>query len=284
MENYQFKTVEVEAEIGFFKPFFYSFLLGLGSYIISVNYRSIVSKIGKYIMYSPGVGKTSLEKIGKKRYAFVETDLDTMKLPVMKMASFEYIYGFFEINDNYPCGVMDLDKFKDLYGGHFPPSEMLKNVGDYLVLNHRRPSDFRGRHNLYGFVRSDIDDLILVYFVENNQLIDYESIEANFVEAIETFQPEESDDLETTTTLLEEPDLLETTAKCTVPTPDEYITESKSTDPEGYCYVGDLCVKKEETIFRFDRDYRIDDESNNCLNSTETFAPIKKPGLKVKEL
>jgi len=263
----------------------FGYFLGISlfSYFLSVNYKTIISKMTEFVMYSPGVGRTSIEKIGKKRYGMVETDSGTMNLPVMKMGSFEYIYGFFEINDNYPLGVMELDKFKDLYNGKFPPHQLLHNLGDYLVLNYRRPSDFRGRHNLYGFVRSDIDDLILVFLVEDNQLIDYESIEANFIEAIETFQHEELDPLEETVTPLEDPVSFSTTSACTVPTPDENTTESES-----YCCVGDVCTKKEETIFRFDRDYRIDDERNSCLNPTETFSPIEKPeekiGLKVKEL
>ena len=262
----------------------FGYFLGISlfSYFLSVNYKTIISKMTEFVMYSPGVGRTSIEKIGKKRYGMVETDSGTMNLPVMKMGSFEYIYGFFEINDNYPLGVMELDKFKDLYNGKFPPHQLLHNLGDYLVLNYRRPSDFRGRHNLYGFVRSDIDDLILVFLVEDNQLIDYESVEANFIEAIETFQHEELDPLEETVTPREKSDPFRTT-NFTSPTPDEYTT-----DPEGYCCVDDLCVKKEETIFRFDRDYRIDDERNSCLNPTETFSPIEKPeekiGLKVKEL
>ena len=259
----------------------FSYFLGISlfSYFLSVNYKTIISKMTDFVMYSPGVGKTSIEKIGKKRYGMVETDSGTMNLPVMKMGSFEYIYGFFEINDNYPLGVIELDKFKDLYNGKFPSHKLLHNLGDYLVLNYRRPSDFRGRHNLYGFVRSDIDDLILVFQVKDNQLIDYESIEANFVEAIETFQPEESDPLEETVTPLEEPDQLKTTTKFSAPTPDEYATGSES-----YCCVGDVCTKNEEVIFKFDRDYRVDDERNNCLNSTELFTPIEKPNVKVKEL
>ena len=272
----------------------FGYFLGISlfSYFLSVNYKSIISKMSNFIMYSPGVGKTNIEKIGKKRYGMVESDLGTINLPVMKMGSFEYIYGFFEINDTYPLGVMELDKFKDLYNGKFPPHQLLYNLGDYLVLNYRRPSDFRGRHSLYGFVRSDIDDLILVFLVEDNQLIDYESIEANFVEAIETFQPEgtttadavEEMDPFKTTTFCEESDPLKTTA----PTPDDYTTGTKSTEPEGYCCVGDVCVKKEEVVFRFDRDYRIDDERNNCLNPTETFTSIQKDeeknNIKIKEL
>ena len=247
---------------------------------------SFVSKLGRYLWYSPGEGSVSVFKKGKRRVCQTETELGTMTLPIMKMSSFENVYGFFEEDLGYPVGMMELDKFLDLYSGQFPTYKPLDSTGDYIILNHRRPRDFHNKDSVYGFIKSDIDGLIYVYLVENNDLIQYENIDANYCELIENYEP---------------PPPLEDGAE------EERIFDFNI---GGFCTLDGRCfngngecqtdTELEESIsflksmsqincnveYTFDRDYRIDDHTHGCcgFQNNTTLEPNVSFDTNVKKM
>ena len=277
----------IESEpVNFFTLSMIGITASILSYCVLNEPMRLVKKIGKYLFYSPGVGSVSLEKKGKKRYGIVSTELGDLKLPVMKLSSFENIHGYFKQNLDFPLGMMELDKFQELYYGNFPDYEPAKTVGDYLIMNYRRPQDFCGKNKLYGFVRSDIDGLIYVYCVENNSIIDYETIDEDYTYLIENYCPEEVDE-ECREEKKQEScgdestcvggvcfprSSTESTTFSPIPGAEADLEDSinflksmsESIPGEDYCKVGSTdwdenCTAEGEKIYGFDRDYRIDD-------------------------
>ena len=289
MEN----EYHIESEpVGFFTLGMIGITVGFLGYYIMDDPMRLVKKMGNYLLHSPGVGSVSLEKKGKKKYGVVSTELGDLKVPVMKLSSFENIHGYFRNKLDYPLGMMALDKFKDMYFGVVPDYEPAKTLGDYLIMNYRRPRDFAGRDKLYGFILSEIDDLIYVYCVENNSLIDYEAIDADYTYLIENYQPEEVE--EDTEEAEVEKD--EKKQECCgdemtcvggvcfqPPSPVDCEMEdsinflknmSQSVPGEEYCNVNSTdwdenTTSSGEKIYGFDRDYRIDDPAVSFSTDTK---------------
>tara|TARA_R110000772_G_scaffold265308_2_gene386650 strand:+ start:1364 stop:2059 length:696 start_codon:yes stop_codon:yes gene_type:complete len=224
------------------------------------------------LWYSPGVGSVTLEKKGRNKFGVVETEIGNMRVPIMKMSSFENVYGFFRNSEvEYPLGVTSLDQFKSRYGGIFPNYESLKTIGDNLILNYRRPKDFNGKNQVYGFIRSDIDDLVFVYLVENNNIIDYEEMDKRYIEYIEN-SPGDYDVDDSVDFLKHEEkvpgdydvedsiDFLKQGEKGNDISPDD--KSDNDFFKVGRVCVGDTC----STEYGFDRQYRIDDpEFTSCM-------------------
>ena len=291
------KEYLIESEpISFFTLSMIGLTVGIVGYYISNDPMRLVRNFGSYLFYTPGVGSISLKKKGKKRYGIVSTELGEMKVPVMKLSSFENIHGYFKQNLDFPLGMMELDKFQELYYGNFPDYEPAKTVGDYLIMNYRRPQDFSGKDKLYGFIRSDIDGLIYVYCVENNSIIDYETIDEDYTYLIENYQPEEVDegcgeekkqeccgDESTCVGGVCFPrSSTESTTFCPIPEAEADLEDSinflksmsESIPGEDYCKVGSTdwnenCTSSGEKIYDFDRDYRIDDPAVTFTTDTK---------------
>ena len=287
MEN----EYHIESEpVGFFTLSMIGITAGFLGYYIMDDPMRLVRKIGSYLLYSPGVGSVSLEKKGKKRYGVVSTELGNMKVPVIKLSSFENIHGYFKNKLDYPLGMMELDKFKDLYFGVVPDYEPAKTVGDYLIMNYRRPRDFAGRDELYGFILSEIDGLIYVYCVENNSLIDYEAIDEDYTCLIENYCPEEDEgDSEEVVGEEKKQECCGDEMTCVggvcfqPPSPVDGEMEesinflksmSQSVPGEEYCNVNskdwdENTTSVGEKIYGFDRDYRIDDPAVSFSTDTK---------------
>ena len=277
MEN----EYHIESEpVGFFTLSMIGITAGFLGYYIMDDPMRLVRKMGNYLLHTPGVGSVSLEKKGKKKYGVVSTEVGDLKVPVMKLSSFENTHGYFRNKLDYPLGMMELDKFKDMYFGVVPDYEPAKTIGDYLIMNYRRPRDFAGRDKLYGFILSEIDGLIYVYCVENNNLIDYEAIDEDYTCLIENYCPEDSEEGEG------EVEEGEKKQECCgdemtcvggvcfqPPSPSDGEMEesinflknmSQSVPGEEYCNVNSTdwdenTTSTGEKIYGFDREYRIDD-------------------------
>ena len=276
MEN----EYHIESEsIGFFTLGMIGITVGFLGYYIMDDPMRLVRKMGSYLLQTPGVGSVSLEKKGKKKYGVVSTEVGDLKVPVMKLSSFENIHGYFINKLDYPLGMMELDKFKDMYFGVVPDYEPAKTIGDYLIMNYRRPRDFAGRDKLYGFILSEIDDLIYVYCVENNSLIDYEAIDEDYTYLIENYCPEDSEDSGDVEEEEKKQECCGDEMTCVggvcfqpqSPVDSEMEesinflkTMSESVPGEEYCKVNSTdwdenTTSVGEKIYGFDRDYRIDD-------------------------
>jgi len=268
MENFLIQSEGV----GFFTLTMIGTMIGTVTYLVLEKPPNLLRTIGRYLWYSPGVGAVTLEKRGKNKYGVVETELGNLKIPIMKMSSFENVYGFFTDSEpDYPVGVTSLDKFTERYGGIFPSYETLKTIGDNLILNYRRPKDFNGKNQVYGFIRSDIDDLVFVYLVENNNTIDYEEMDKRYIEYIENSPGDY--DVDDSVDFLKQGekvpgdydvddsvDFLKQDEKGKDISPDD----NSDTDffKVGKVCIGDTC----STEYGFDRQYRIDDpEFASCM-------------------
>lgn len=283
MEN----EYHIESEpVGFFTLGMIGITVGFLGYYIMDDPMRLVKKMGNYLLHSPGVGSVSLEKKGKKKYGVVSTELGDLKVPVMKLSSFENIHGYFRNKLDYPLGMMALDKFKDMYFGVVPDYEPAKTLGDYLIMNYRRPRDFAGRDELYGFILSEIDGLIYVYCVENNSLIDYEAIDEDYTQLIENYCPEDSEDTEEGEKKQEccGDEMTCVGGVCfQPPSPVDCEMEdsinflknmSQSVPGEEYCNVNSTDWDENTTsvgdkIYGFDRDYRIDDPAVSFSTDTK---------------
>ena len=260
MENYHVQTEGV----GFFTLAMFGAIIGTAAGVLFDRPPNLLRIFGRYLWYSPGVGSVTLEKKGKNKFGVVETELGTMKVPIMKMSSFENVYGFFkDFGTDFPLGVTSLDEFKSRYGGIFPHYEPMKTIGDNLILNYRRPKDFNGKKKVYGFIRSDIDDIIFVYLVENNELIDYEEIDRRYTEYIENM-PGDYDVEDSVDFLKQEEKVPDETLR--QPKKGNDISPDDKSDGDFFnvtqVCVGDTC----STEYGFDRQYRIDDpEFTSCM-------------------
>jgi len=268
MENYHIQSESVSL----FTLVVIGSIIGSASYFIIERPPNLLRILGRYLWYSPGVGSVTLEKKGRNKFGVVETEIGNMRVPIMKMSSFENVYGFFRNSEvEYPLGVTSLDQFKSRYGGIFPNYESLKTIGDNLILNYRRPKDFNGKNQVYGFIRSDIDDLVFVYLVENNNIIDYEEMDKRYIEYIEN-SPGDYDVDDSVDFLKQEEkvpgdydvddsvDFLKQREKGNDISPDDK-SDNDFFNISRVC-VGDTC----STEYGFDRQYRIDDpEFTSCM-------------------
>ena len=268
MENYHIQSESVSL----FTLVVIGSIIGSASYFVIERPPNLLRILGRYLWYSPGVGSVTLEKKGRNKFGVVETEIGNMRVPIMKMSSFENVYGFFRNSEvEYPLGVTSLDQFKSRYGGIFPNYESLKTIGDNLILNYRRPKDFNGKNQVYGFIRSDIDDLVFVYLVENNELIDYEEMDKRYIEYIEN-SPGDYDVDDSVDFLKQEEkvpgdydvedsiDFLKQGEKGNDISPDD--KSDNDFFKVGRVCVGDTC----STEYGFDRQYRIDDpEFTSCM-------------------
>ena len=98
-----------------------------------------------------------------------------LTIPIMKMISFEISIGFFLENREFDEGLQELDKFENTHNG-IPRSQTLKTSESYWILNYRRPKDVMGTKEIYFFVVNELDNLIFIYKISNNDLIDYEKM------------------------------------------------------------------------------------------------------------
>ena len=268
MENYHIQSESVSL----FTLVVIGSIIGSASYFVIERPPNLLRILGRYLWYSPGVGSVTLEKKGRNKFGVVETEIGNMRVPIMKMSSFENVYGFFRNSEvEYPLGVTSLDQFKSRYGGIFPNYESLKTIGDNLILNYRRPKDFNGKNQVYGFIRSDIDDLVFVYLVENNNIIDYEEMDKRYIEYIEN-SPGDYDVDDSVDFLKHEEkvpgdydvedsvDFLKQGEKGNDISPDD--KSDNDFFKVGRVCVGDTC----STEYGFDRQYRIDDpEFTSCM-------------------
>jgi len=283
----------------------YGTLVSTITYCVFGEPMKLISNIGKYLWYSPGEGSVTLNKRGKKKYGVVNTELGELKVPIMKMSSFENVYGFFKEDRDYPLGMMPLDNFYQYCGENFPSHENFKTIGDNLILNYRKPSDFMGKENVYGFIKSDIDDLIYVYKVDDNQFIDYEIIDAEYCEKIENYQPpgkmdpdmEESIDFlrsklfgdnstdisNTETSYNNSTDIsnTETSYDNSTDMLKSQTTPDEITD-DGFFKISEVCTSDScSKEYSFDREYRIDDPNfKSCMDTI----PENPENTKIKNL
>ena len=163
--------------------------------------KTILKNVVRHVFYTPGVGSVTTNKKIKHKVATVETDAGTLDIPIMKMGSFELQFGFFEKTNFSKLGLHRYSEFMELYSNQFPEHENLKNVGNNWILNYRRPKDFRGHSSVTGFVLSEIDDVIYLFDVTENNLIDYEMIMSMYDTEIENLPSDFGD-----STQLSEPD------------------------------------------------------------------------------
>lgn len=259
---------------------------GSVSYYLINNPSAIFNSIGRYLWYSPGVGSVTLQKKGKKKFGVVNTELGEMKVPIMKMSSFENVYGFFSNDSLYPLGLFPLDTFEQIHGGNFPPYESFNNIGDNLILNYRRPSDFNGKDHVYGFIKSEIDGLVYVYRIDDNKLIDYESIDSDYIEKIENYQPGEMEvsDTEESINFLKsissivnnQNDIIEEEDNDIIEEEDEGVEDNNDVikeeekETEGFLNVSQYCINGDcSTDYKFDREYRVDDPEFNPFSGCD---------------
>lgn len=152
--------------------------------VINFPYR-VLNFIFECLYYGPGVGKVVTEKIIKHRVARISTSVGQLSFPVMKMPSFELNFGFFTGGEMFDPGLHDIDSFLEKRGGMFPRNIRISTVETYWILNYRRPKDIEGEKSIYCFIENEIDGLIYIYLLQNNELIDYEKIVANYEAEVE---------------------------------------------------------------------------------------------------
>jgi len=143
-------------------------------------------KILYFFIHPLGTGFTRTKSYNKKKVLEVKTDIGALNFPILKMFSFDVSLGFFEypIHD-LETNLYDLDFFKSFFNGNLPEMKINKTIDSYWILNERKPTDFRGKTKASLFLYSPLDDIIYLYQVENNQLINYEDMIANYLEKVE---------------------------------------------------------------------------------------------------
>ena len=131
------------------------------------------------VLYGPGIGKISTEKVIKNKICKVETTKGPVNLPLMKMICFDLTCGFITKRNNFQEGI---GKYSDFIGiqGTFPRNIPLKTVETYWIVDYRRPKDINGLSEAYFYILSELEDLIYIEKISNNDLIDYEKMVNNY--------------------------------------------------------------------------------------------------------
>ena len=154
--------------------------LGFVTYYLLGKSGQIASSLFKYVVHKPGVGVLTYENKKKTKVGIVKTESGDLNLPLMKMNSFDINFGFFTENFLQDEGFMTIDSFNEKYANNMSDMIPLKNIGNFWILNYRRPKDFFGRDVIHGYVESPLDNVIYLFKVENNVLIEYEKIIENY--------------------------------------------------------------------------------------------------------
>ena len=171
--------------------------LGFVTYYLLGKSGQIASSCLKYVFHTPGVGEVTHENKRKTKVGVVRSELGDINFPLIKMNSFDVNFGFFTENFLQDTGFMKIDEFNQLYENNMSDMVHLKNIGSYWVLEARRPKDFMGRNTVHGYIESALDDIIYLFQIEKNDIIDYEEIiqdyDNGFLDfANSAFPPEET--------------------------------------------------------------------------------------------
>ena len=150
--------------------------LGFVSYYLLGKSGQIASSFLKYVFHSPGVGEVTHENKRKRKVGVVRSELGDINFPLIKMNSFDVNFGFFTENFLQDTGFMKIDDFNQSYENNMSDMKHLKNIGNYWIMEARRPKDFMGRNTVHGYIESALDDVIYLFQIKNNDIIDYEEI------------------------------------------------------------------------------------------------------------
>lgn len=156
---------------------FYSFTIISLVTAFSIHNLAKCSKIFyDFLTKYPGVG--TLKTVDKS--VVVSTEIGDISLPLFKLNNLDIDIYFFEDEQ-----VDDDLSFKDyVFDELFGDLKTfdLKRYGTHFIKNINKPSDFKGRSQISGYVRSFLEDKVLVFTIKDDKIIDYKKLIDKFID------------------------------------------------------------------------------------------------------
>jgi len=185
---------EVFQKIKNFQPylFFKNLTFGLSLSFLFFNFSRITNCVLNIILNKPGVGKVEPITLKKNKIATIKTNVGDIRVPLVKMPSFDLSMGFFMEKVDLDPGLHFLEEFYE-----FPEHIKLKNFGTSWITDILKPMTLNGSGSAKGFIISYIDSTVYIFDVTDNNFIDYKKIINNYELALEDydnseiFEPEE---------------------------------------------------------------------------------------------
>lgn len=140
-------------------------------------YKEIVKFVFKCIDTPPGV--SSINKIQKKYY--VNTPIGAINLNYHKLASIDHDFYFFDdghsfdVLSNTIMTITDFEKHIKCAFSNLTVTK-LKTYNFGIIGDIYYPRDFKNKDKIVGCITNYFDDLIYVFVVEKNKIIDYKQI------------------------------------------------------------------------------------------------------------
>ena len=161
-----------------FKNFFFSFgVAGLVTTFTIRHLETISNIFYDFLTKYPGVG--TLTSQGKS--VKVKTDIGDIYLPLFKLNSLDIDIYFFMDQQVQEHLVLKDYVFNELFGD--TKCFNLKRYGTHIIKNITKPSDLKGDKQISGFIRSYLEDKILVFTIKNDEVIDYKQLINEFIES-----------------------------------------------------------------------------------------------------
>ena len=178
MENFQYVTLG--AAVGFFV----------------YNIVPITSYLFNLMTLSPGVGRvfSRTHPKSKQKGVFVDTNIGRVKIPFVKLPSPDTeIYFFVDEKVVEKRGLINRTVFNERY--KYLQTEPLKRYDLGIITDILKPTDFKNKKRICGFISSIFEDYIYLFVVEDD-IINYEKIFENFDDALLDLDRTSSDELE----------------------------------------------------------------------------------------
>lgn len=161
-----------------FKNFFFSF--GVASLVTTFairNLESISNIFYDVLTKYPGVGTLT----SKGKSVKVKTEIGDIYLPLFKLQNLDIDIYFFVDKQVQEDLVLKDYVFNEL----FKDAECfnLKRYGTHLIKNISKPSDLRGNTQITGFIKSYLEDKILVFTIKDDNDINYKMLINKFIES-----------------------------------------------------------------------------------------------------
>jgi len=168
--------------------FFFSFTITTLVTMFTVKHLEKISNIFyDFLTKYPGVGSIS----SSNNSLVMNTEIGELTLPLFKLKSLDIDIYFFteqQIEENIVLKDYVFDELlKEV------ESFNMKRYGTSLIKNISRPSDFKQKNQISGFVRSFLEDKVLVFTIKDDKIIDYNKLINEFIDSNYEEDDEEED-------------------------------------------------------------------------------------------
>ena len=161
--------------------------IGLATCYLAYNIVPIGMYLFNLVTLNPGTGRVFMRKHpkSKKKGLFIDTNVGRIKIPFVKLPSPDTeIYFFTDESSVHHSHIVGREFFMENYQSL--NYEALKRYDVGIITDIMKPSDFKNKKKICGFISSLFEDYIYLFVIED-EMIDYEKLFEEYDDALANF-------------------------------------------------------------------------------------------------